>query len=306
MEKYKVYAHLNKNNGKAYIGISKQKLEHRWGNQGQGYKAQPKFYNAIQKYGWNNFEHYNLAEDIETEEEALDLETYYINQYNSIENGYNVLEHGIQSYPRFKPVYCETTQTKYNSIKEAAEQNDCLPTQIIENCKGKRGPVKGLQWTYWDKENNIPYPTIPFKPKPQPNSTRIYCPELNQYYDSINEASRILGIDKRGLQKALNQERIGIQNKHFIRETEIEKLKDIITKDTGKTKKVFCEETKQIFNSQQEAAQFCGKSAQSIMKNCQGKLKSCGKYHFKYVCDMKPDIILQIYQGGIEENGEDN
>ena len=37
------------------------------------------------------------------------------------------------------------------------------------------------------------------------------------------------------------------------------------------------------------------------MKNCQGKLKSCGKYHFKYVCDMKPDIILQIYKGVIED-----
>ena len=37
----------------------------------------------------------DMLEDIETEEEALDLETYYINQYNSIENGYNVLEHGI-------------------------------------------------------------------------------------------------------------------------------------------------------------------------------------------------------------------
>ena len=70
---YKVYAHINKQNGKAYIGITNRPTpQRRWGLDGQGYKLQPKFYNAIQKYGWLEFEHCILSENL-TKQEALDL-----------------------------------------------------------------------------------------------------------------------------------------------------------------------------------------------------------------------------------------
>jgi predicted GIY-YIG superfamily endonuclease len=39
MNNYKVYAHINKQNGKAYIGITKQELSARWRNGGKGYSA---------------------------------------------------------------------------------------------------------------------------------------------------------------------------------------------------------------------------------------------------------------------------
>jgi len=51
---YKIYIHINKVNGKMYVGITKQTPEDRWKN-GTGYDTSPKFYNAIKKYGWENF-----------------------------------------------------------------------------------------------------------------------------------------------------------------------------------------------------------------------------------------------------------
>ena len=54
---YCVYQHTNKINGKIYIGITCQKPEKRWGSQGRKYEECPYFWKAIQKYGWENFEH---------------------------------------------------------------------------------------------------------------------------------------------------------------------------------------------------------------------------------------------------------
>ena len=58
---YSVYKHTNKVNGKVYIGITYNKPEVRWGSNGIGYKRQL-FWNAIQKYGWDNFTHEILFE----------------------------------------------------------------------------------------------------------------------------------------------------------------------------------------------------------------------------------------------------
>ena len=52
---YCIYMHRNKINNKKYIGQTKQEPpSKRWGKDGIGYKDSSHFYNAIQKYGWNN------------------------------------------------------------------------------------------------------------------------------------------------------------------------------------------------------------------------------------------------------------
>lgn len=56
-KKFCVYKHTNRINGKVYIGITSQKVQERWGSQGQKYKGSTYFYHAIQKYGWDNFDH---------------------------------------------------------------------------------------------------------------------------------------------------------------------------------------------------------------------------------------------------------
>lgn len=86
--------HRNKINNKVYIGQTKQKIENRW-RHGEGYKQCTAFYSAIQKYGWDNFEHIILETNL-TLEQANQLEEYYINFYNSTnkEKGYNISKGG--------------------------------------------------------------------------------------------------------------------------------------------------------------------------------------------------------------------
>ena len=67
MENYKIYAHINKINGKIYIGQTSQKdVRRRWNN-GWGYRNNYHFNKAIQKYGWNNFQHIVIFENLSLE-----------------------------------------------------------------------------------------------------------------------------------------------------------------------------------------------------------------------------------------------
>lgn len=91
---YTVYAHINKENGKVYVGMTGTKPEDRWKN-GRGYAKNTHFKNAIEKYGWDSFEHIILEEGL-TREEACEREQYYIEYYNSMDTnyGYNMTSGG--------------------------------------------------------------------------------------------------------------------------------------------------------------------------------------------------------------------
>ena len=94
MSAYIVYCHTNMINGKQYIGLTSMSLEERAGKEGSRYRNCMEFYNAIQKYGWDNFSHKVLAYDL-SHEMACELEKYYIKLYNTqVPNGYNLTDGG--------------------------------------------------------------------------------------------------------------------------------------------------------------------------------------------------------------------
>lgn len=85
--------HVNRFNGKKYIGITKLKPERRWRN-GLGYKSSTAFYGAILKYGWDGFTHEILYTNL-TAKEAQQKEIELITKYNTQgEGGYNILAGG--------------------------------------------------------------------------------------------------------------------------------------------------------------------------------------------------------------------
>lgn len=100
---YIVYKHTAPN-GKSYIGITKQQTNKRWQN-GFGYATQQFFWRAIQKYGWENFTH-EILEDNLGIEDALVKEKYYIEKYQTVdrEYGYNVHQGGTSGRNLVTPV----------------------------------------------------------------------------------------------------------------------------------------------------------------------------------------------------------
>ena len=73
---YSVYVHINLINGKKYVGITMRNPEIRW-NKGNGYRYNSQFWNAIQKYGWDGFDHEIVASKL-TKQEAENFEQLLI------------------------------------------------------------------------------------------------------------------------------------------------------------------------------------------------------------------------------------
>nr|DAG90812.1 MAG TPA: intron associated endonuclease [Crassvirales sp.] len=91
--KYIVYIHKNKINGKVYVGITHYtNPEKRWRG-GREYKRNVLFNKAIQKYGWDNFEHLILFKNL-PQEAACKIEVLLIKRYRVKNSCYNIADGG--------------------------------------------------------------------------------------------------------------------------------------------------------------------------------------------------------------------
>lgn len=122
---YVVYIHKNILNGKVYVGQTCN-LSERWRNNGKNYFNSIKFYNAIKKYGWDNFTH-EVAYSNLNKQAADKLEKELIHKYNSIEEGYNLKEGGsrgelsTKSLANMKPLITRALDKNFSKITKALE-----------------------------------------------------------------------------------------------------------------------------------------------------------------------------------------
>jgi len=114
---YIVYRHTSPS-GKVYIGITCRKPELRWSN-GNGYKDSPKFYNAIKKYGWDNFNHEILFYDL-NEITAKLIEEDLIYYYKNFNLSYNISNGGDGSKG---VIMSEETRKKMSDAKKGKISN---------------------------------------------------------------------------------------------------------------------------------------------------------------------------------------
>ena len=93
MSKYFVYKHTSPS-GKVYIGITSQTPSARWRG-GLGYRHNDYFFKAIVKYGWDNFKHEILFDNL-TRQQACAAEIELIEAFNTTDErfGYNLTTGG--------------------------------------------------------------------------------------------------------------------------------------------------------------------------------------------------------------------
>ena len=175
-----VYVHINKINGKAYVGQTKWNPEKRWGENGYKYKKSTLFFRAIQKYGWDNFNHIILYKGCPA---MLDLlEEMYIKKYDSYNNGYNLTSGGLTNRDisnqtkqklseigkskkyedhfhgkvyrnngnkyKAKKVRCIETGEIFDSATEAAISKGWCKYSVAQVCRGENKSVYNTHWEY--------------------------------------------------------------------------------------------------------------------------------------------------------------
>ena len=197
---YVVYKHVNKINGKIYIGITKQLPEQRWGSNGSNYKSSPHFYSAIEKYGWKNFEHIILYKNL-SQNEACQKEIELIAQYqsNNPEFGYNNTSGGEKSFKLSQ----KAKEKKSKSMQ--GNKNGCHPCSEETKEKIRRSQIgKTLTDEHKEKLRNAAKhrkspPCSEEKKEKLKNSypfmRKIYCKETDTIYKSIQDCARQLGLD---------------------------------------------------------------------------------------------------------------
>lgn len=159
MKNYILYEHVNKENGKKYIGITNNPLI-RWRNKGIGYKPYKgsisKFWNAIEKYGWDNFEHNILLEGL-TFEEACSKEKEEISKYDIRKELYNIAQGGnggiiYLEHPKGMKGKKHSLEYKMELSKRMSKENNPFYGKKWEEFGGHPKGMKGKKHTDENKK----------------------------------------------------------------------------------------------------------------------------------------------------------
>lgn len=248
-----VYIHINKLTNKAYIGITSQVPEDRW-QKGRHYKTCVLFNRAIQKYGWDNFEHIIFKDNL-SREEANHIEYLLIALFNTNNPtyGYN-LQSGGKSYHHAESTKCKIRE---KAIGRTKSKEECL--SISKRTSG---------------ENN-------------PRAKEVECLNNGMKFSTAKEAGNYYNIDYSGICSCCNGKmkfcgKDPITKEHLVwiytenNISDAEKQKLLINAKGYSNKIVKCITTNEYFYSLREACEKYHLSIGNLSRACRQN-KPCGK-----------------------------
>lgn len=138
-----IYKYENRINHKVYIGQTTDLIGRKSGHKYRAAFEVNKFYNAVRKYGWDNFDYDVIAQvEASTEKEITalldELEEKFISEYDSFNNGYNSTTGGHSCRGKLLPEsfreYCKNRQYSDETRKKmsAAAQNRVVSEETKE------------------------------------------------------------------------------------------------------------------------------------------------------------------------------
>lgn len=216
MEKYTVYKHTNLINGRCYIGMTNN-IKRRWRLNGREYKptkinSRP-FWNALEKYGWDNFKHEILFDNL-TFEEACEKEIELISGLREKgENLYNVADGGnggriYKKHPKGMLGKPQTIHQKESHKKWASKkENNCMTNGKVVWGKTHKHPKGMLGKTHSDEYKQRLSQELRKNPHYSKPLIITYPDGQEKEVISVNEAKRILNIGYSTIKKLITTEK---------------------------------------------------------------------------------------------------
>ena len=260
--KYTVYKHTTPS-GKVYIGITEQKPEKRWQN-GNGYKHNKHFYNAILKYGWENIEHDVLYDGL-TKEQACNKEIDLIAKYDATnpKHGYNNSTGGE----------CSAVGARHS--QEARKRKSEL---IKEEYKtGKRVPTTKGKHLSEETRKKLSEANKGQKQTPQQRKALMNYLVGHKVSDETRQKLREANIGRTPWNKGKKASEEA-KEKNRIVAIKLGKIPPYI-----KPTKVMCVETGEVFQQIKYAGEKYGICPANITAVCRHRREKAGGYHWKYV-----------------------
>jgi group I intron endonuclease len=265
MKKYCVYCHINKENGKKYVGITCNNVKRRWAN-GYGYAHCTLFFRAIKKYGWDGFLHEILESGL-SKDEAQVKERMYISIYksNNPKFGYNLTSGGeegkeisaearerlIQSHIGIKPTR-ETLEKRSKSLKmswasESVKERHRRAMKVLANDESYKEKISKAARKNWDNPDYVK--------KQRAGMEKVR--QTKEYHECLSKA----------LKAAWSNPEI---------------RKKVSGGNNGKAKKVICIDSGETFSCAAEAGRSKNISINGICMCCRGERKTAGKLQWKF------------------------
>ena len=238
---WSLYKHTSPS-GKVYIGITKN-ISERWRMNGKRYKGSTRIWNAIQKYGWNNFKHEIIMDGL-SKQEASQLEKEYIAKYNSTNPlfGYNL------TYGGYDGILC------------------------VDSAEQKRKSLMGHEVSADVRKALSDF-----------HSIEVICLETSKVFRNAKEAGEAMGIYAGSIGKCCNGVASNAGGFHFAKLIDFQRGTVPVFISKPKGKRIVCIETGKEYKSQSAAAKEYGVSSQAISHCCSGKVETSAGLHWKFV-----------------------
>lgn len=305
-----IYITTNLINGKRYIG--QRKFTNGW----RSYLGSGKILKqAIEKLGRENFER-NIVAITYSKEELDKLEIEWIENYNAVnDRGYYNIAFGgsgvnvVENY-NCKKVVCLNSNITYDSISDAARENETEYSSIHACCEGdllssgKSSNGEKLIWAYYEDYLNMSLVDIADKIQWANNSIKgkncykakkVVCLNSKEVFNTLQEAAKYYDCNythiscccngKRrfcGRDSSTNKQLAWAYYEDFIKMTD-EEIQVILSKSDRKNVKVakrgsqvLCVTTGMKFISAKKASEYYKVDSSAIIKNCNKKAKSAG------------------------------
>lgn len=275
-KKYYVYMYTSPS-GKHYVGRTCQSQNQRAGKDGSGYISCRAFWNAIQKYGWENF-NYEVLETNIIPGRIDERENYWIDFYHSSvdENGYNLL----------KP-----SNTKKTATDETRQRMS--KAHSGENC-------------YWYGKHR-PFPKEALEKAVEANNKPVMQFDLDGNYirtfESRKEAGESVDRDPTQISECCNTKGKSCAGYQWCNVDDSDKIKPYINKHetVGTVVQLLNNTVINVFKNAKKAAKETGINATTIYKCIKQRTIGCGFYWIR-ISEVDANLLNEYYKKNNQEH----